>query len=151
MDTLTADKKDKAKLGLEVDALRMLALTSNQINQKRRESVGASLAYPYKRICSSNNVVTENLFGDEVPKLIKDIADAQTVGHKVTGYQRNPTLTRRKENTRDTATTLIRTTKAGTDRAPKPPEAHRHCRKGHQSCDWPTPVPLHQQRQYLVQ
>ncbi|XP_021368780.1 uncharacterized protein LOC110460281 [Mizuhopecten yessoensis] len=47
------------------------------MSQRRRFALRPELSTEYKALCSSDNPVTESLFGDDLEKQIKDISDAQ--------------------------------------------------------------------------
>ena len=82
MDNLLR-KEDRPNLKLAADSFKVLALASCQLSQKRKERVATDLEPPYKRLCSASNPVTSFLFGDELPKQVKDIKDAQVVSAKM--------------------------------------------------------------------
>lgn len=76
-------KEDRTNLKLAAEAFKLLALASCQLSQKRKDLVARDMEPPYKRLCSSSNPVTEYLFGDELPKQVKDIKDTQMVSAKM--------------------------------------------------------------------
>ena len=82
MDNLLR-KEDRTNLKLAADSFKLLAMTSCQLSQKRKDLVSLDLEPPYKRLCSATNPVTSNLFGDDLPKLVKDIKDTQMLSSKV--------------------------------------------------------------------
>ena len=57
----------------------------NEVNIKRHEPVKPDLNDQFKQLCGSNTPVTKLLFGDDLPKLVKEIhvSDTNKVGVKV--------------------------------------------------------------------
>lgn len=81
MDSMT-DKKDKGlrrKLG---EGFRLLALASSHLSQKRKEQIAPDLDQPFRQVCGASQPVTQYLFGDDLPKALKDIKEAQHVAAK---------------------------------------------------------------------
>ena len=82
MDSL-CQAGDMTHLRLTADAFKVLALTSCNLSQCCKELVGLDLEGPFKRPASTANPVTSQLFGDDLPKLVKDIMDTQLVSSKL--------------------------------------------------------------------
>ena len=62
------------------DALSLACVANSVVNNKRREHVKTSLNDDYKGLCSSATPVTTELFGDDVTKQVKDLAEVSKVG-----------------------------------------------------------------------
>ena len=82
-------KKDKANMRLAADAFRLLAMGSSQLSQRRRDLIAPDLCPTFRPLCGPNNPVTQLLFGDDLPKQIKDIADTQRVGAKFSALHKD--------------------------------------------------------------
>ena len=82
-----------AAVGLNqlIEGIGLLVSGHHSINLLRRELVKPDLHKDFKSICSTSNPVTADLFGDELPKKLKEIGDSNRVGAKV----RNPRITPR--------------------------------------------------------
>ena len=69
---------------------------------RRKEMIKPDLHDDYKHLCSSSIEPTSFLFGDELPKQVKDLTEVNRVGKKVThsrsskvnafGYKRQPSF-----------------------------------------------------------
>ena len=69
---------------------------------RRKEMIKPDLHNDYKHLCSSSIEPTSLLFGDELPKQVKDLTKVNRVGKKVThsrsskvnafGYKRQPSF-----------------------------------------------------------
>ena len=66
------------------DSIAMLANANKQINMRRKEMIKPDLHDDYKHLCSSSIEPTSFLFGDELPKQVKDLTEVNRVGKKVT-------------------------------------------------------------------
>lgn len=62
----------------------MLANANEEINMRRKEMIKPDLHDDYKHLCSSSIEPTSFLFGDELPKQLKDLTEVNRVGKKVT-------------------------------------------------------------------
>ena len=58
---------------------------------KRRAFLKPEIAKPYQSVCNRSNAITTFLFGDELPKHIKEIGEVNKISRKVSG---RPTLVR---------------------------------------------------------
>jgi len=76
-------RKDRESLKLLGDALRLLALSSSQLSQKRKDCIAPDLAPQYRQVCSASRPVSHLLFGDELNKSLREIKEAQNVGTKI--------------------------------------------------------------------
>lgn len=93
IDTLLKQKDDLAQT-LAKKLTGSLAFTSHalyDLNMKRRELIKPDLNVQFKHLCSSHVPITEELFGDDLSKYVKDISDSQRVANKITkGKASNP-------------------------------------------------------------
>lgn len=54
------------------DALALFANANSELNQRRRELIKPDLHEEYKHLCSSSLAITDQLFGDNLPKQVKE-------------------------------------------------------------------------------
>ena len=66
------------------DAFALIANANTELNHRRREFIKPNLHNDYKHLCSSSLAITDQLFGDDLPKQIKDLTEVNRVGKKVT-------------------------------------------------------------------
>ena len=78
-----------AFLQLSLDSLALLGHSINEVNLKRRELIKPDLNDQFKQLCSSQTPVTKLLFGDDLPKSVKEISETNKVGVKVSSKQSN--------------------------------------------------------------
>ena len=64
------------------DAITFLGHASFLASLKRREFLKPGIAMAYQSVCSKSNAVTTLLFGDELPKHIKDIGEVNKIAKK---------------------------------------------------------------------
>ena len=64
-------------------AITLLMQVKHEIDLKRRDFIRPDLQYEYKALCSQRNEVTDQLFGDDLQKSIKDIGEANRVTSRV--------------------------------------------------------------------
>jgi len=83
MDTLRS-RKEKVLVSQLGEAFRLLALASSRLSQKRKDQLAPELDPAIRSICVSSRPVSSLLFGDDLPKTLKDIRDSKQVGAKVT-------------------------------------------------------------------
>jgi len=83
-------------LPLISDAVTLLGHASYLTSLKRREFLRPDIAPAYQSVCSKSNPVTTNLFGDELPKHIKEIGEVNKIARK-TMYRTNAMPKRRYE------------------------------------------------------
>ena len=67
------------------DAFALIANANLELNQRRRELMNSDLHSDYKHLCSSNSsvTITDQLFGDDLAKEVKELTDINRVGKKV--------------------------------------------------------------------
>ena len=68
------------------DAFAFIANANIELNHRRRELIKPDLHNDYKRLCSSSLAITDQLFGDDLPKQVKDLTEVNHVGKKVTTH-----------------------------------------------------------------
>lgn len=92
IDTLLKQKDPLSKtLGKKLTS--SLAFTSHamyELNMKRRELIKPDLNSQFKHLCSGHVPITDELFGDDLSKYVKDISDSQRVANKITRGKVNP-------------------------------------------------------------
>ena len=66
------------------NSIAMLANANKEINMRRKEMIKPDLHDDYKHLCSSSIEPTSFLFGDELPKQVKDLTEVNRLGKKVT-------------------------------------------------------------------
>lgn len=98
-DTLLTEKsksekaKNPTKLGDCVkgiiDAVALVGAVSQELNIKRREQIKPDLNVQYRQLCTSQVPITSCLFGDDLPKTLKDIAETNRVRNKVSSTNHN--------------------------------------------------------------
>ena len=72
-------------LPLLADAVTFLGHASFLTSLKRREFLRPDIAKPYQSVCNKSNAITTCLFGDELPKHIKEIGEVNEISRKVSG------------------------------------------------------------------
>ena len=58
-----------------MDGVLLLANANQELSYRRRELMRPQLNTNYRHLCSPSNPVTAELFGDDLPKAVKDITD----------------------------------------------------------------------------
>ena len=90
-DSALKARKDKSSmdpndlLSLLADAVTFLGHASFLTSLKRREFLKPDIARPYQSVCNKSNAITTCLFGDELPKHIKEIGEVNKISRKVSG------------------------------------------------------------------
>ena len=64
------------------DALALFANAKSELNQRRRELIKPYLYDEYKHLCSSSLAITDQLFGDDLPKQVKELTEVNRVAGK---------------------------------------------------------------------
>ena len=98
---LEADKKSTMVDSKEIvkkcfDAITMLGTAHAKLNNKRKHAISSSLDPEIKDVCSSRHTVTGYLFGDDLPKAIKDAKEVSKLTKSV-GSQNQHQKGRRKQ------------------------------------------------------
>ena len=63
-----------------MDSIALLSNTHHKLNMKRRELIKPELNPPYTRLCKDEIKPSANLFGDDLSKHLKDMAELKKVG-----------------------------------------------------------------------
>ena len=71
-------------VGSLMDRVLLLANVNQELNDRWRELMTPQLNANYTHLCSPSNLVTSLLFGDDLPKAVKDISDTNTLRSKLT-------------------------------------------------------------------
>lgn len=66
------------------DAFVLFANANTELNHRRRELIKPDLHHDYKHLRSSSLAITDQLFGGDLPKQVKDLTEVNRVGKKVT-------------------------------------------------------------------
>ena len=61
-------------------SIALLSNTHHKLNMKRRELIKPELNPPYTRLCKDEIKPSAKLFGDDLSKHLKDIAELKKVG-----------------------------------------------------------------------
>ena len=67
-----------------VDVVLLLANANHELNYRRRELMRPQLNANYGHLCSPSNPVTSLLFGNDIPKAVKDISDTNRLSSNLT-------------------------------------------------------------------
>lgn len=79
----TEESKEDAVSTL-MDGVLMLANANQELNLRRRELMRPQLNSSYRHLCNPSNPITGELFGDDLPKAVKDISDTNRLSSKLT-------------------------------------------------------------------
>ena len=139
--TLKAHKEKKALQPNEImsfvaDAVTFLGHTSYLTSLKRREFLKPDIAQPYQSVCSKSNPMTTYLFGDELPKHIKDIGEVNKIAKKTMSRPHGQSSAKRRrfdyKNSSDNKSNQRGGRRIFLGSGSKPPYADRR-QTGHQS------------------
>lgn len=77
-----------------MDGVQLLANANIEVNIRRREALKPELHTSYRYLCAPSNPITTELFGDDLPKAVKDITDTNRITSKISrerkdGYKRS--------------------------------------------------------------
>lgn len=67
-----------------MDGVLLLANANQELNYRRRELMRPQLNANYRHLCSPSTPVTAELFGDDLPKAVKDISDTNRLSSRLT-------------------------------------------------------------------
>jgi len=70
-------------LELSFDSLALMGHYINEVNIRRRELIKPDLNDEFKQLCGSHMPVTKLVFGDDLPKSVKEISETNKVGVKL--------------------------------------------------------------------
>ena len=68
------------------DVLALFANANSELNQRRRELIKPDLHDEYKHLCSSSLAITDQLFGNDLPKQVKELTEVNCVSKKVSPH-----------------------------------------------------------------
>ena len=66
-----------------MDAIAILGNANWRLNMKRREIIKPELNPPYTRLCKEEIKPSQKLYGDDLPKHLKEMTDAKRAGQQV--------------------------------------------------------------------
>ena len=72
-------------LPLLTDVVTFLDHASYLTSLKKREFLRPDISKPYQSVCTKSNAITSCLFGEELPKHIKEIGEVNKISRKVSG------------------------------------------------------------------
>ena len=86
LDHIPSLPKGNDHLQLSTDALALSANANSELNQRRGELIKPDLHNEYKHLCSSSLAITDQSFGYDLPKQVKELTEASRVGKKVSTH-----------------------------------------------------------------
>ena len=66
-----------------MDGVLLLANANMELNVRRREALRPELHASYRYHCAPSNPISSELFGDDLPKAVKDITDTNRITSKL--------------------------------------------------------------------
>ena len=66
-----------------MDGVLLMANANMELNLRRREALKPELHTSYRYLCAPSNPITTELFGDDLPKVVKDITDTNRITSKL--------------------------------------------------------------------
>ena len=66
-----------------MDGVLLMANANIELNLRRREALKPELHTSYRYLCAPSNPITTELFGDDLPKAVKDITDTNRITSKL--------------------------------------------------------------------
>ena len=66
-----------------MDGVLLLANANTELNVRRREALRPELHASYRYLCALSNPIWSELFGDDLPKAVKDITDTKRITSKL--------------------------------------------------------------------
>ena len=66
-----------------MDGVQLLTNANRELNIRRREALKPELHISYRYLCAPSNPITTELFGDDLPKAVKDVADTNRITSKI--------------------------------------------------------------------
>lgn len=76
-------------LDTAIDALSLACIANMDLNTRRRDLIKGDLSEDYKGLCATSVPVTTELFGDEVTKQVKELAEVSKVGKNLANRSKN--------------------------------------------------------------
>ena len=71
-----------ASLKLTLNAVALISSGNKEISFRRREFIRPDLNKSYRELCSNNTPITDLLFGDDLPKVVKDINETNRMASR---------------------------------------------------------------------
>lgn len=62
-----------------IDVVLLVCNANIELNIRRREALKPELHTSYRYLCAPSNPITTELFGDDLPKAVKDITDTNRI------------------------------------------------------------------------
>ena len=84
-------------LRFALDSLTLMAHSVYELNPCRRELIRPDLNDKYKQLCSSQTPISKLLFGDDLPKAVKEISETNKVSRRVS-YPKHGTYSKHGSN-----------------------------------------------------
>ena len=113
IDALVKDESNSCQednIGKLMDAVISLANANTEVNLRRRERLKPELHPSYRHLCNPSNTITSQLFLDDLPKAVKDIAEANKINSKINGGRRSADRRDKRQRSRQFAGSNSRTT-----------------------------------------
>ena len=66
-----------------MNGVLLMAAANIELNLRRREALKPELHTSYRYLCAPSNPITTELFGDDLPKAVKDITDTNRITSKL--------------------------------------------------------------------
>ena len=66
-----------------MDGVLLMANSNTELNLRRRKALKPELPTSYRYLCSPSNPITTELFGDDLPKVVKYITDTNRITSKL--------------------------------------------------------------------
>ena len=66
-----------------MDGVLLMATANIELNLRRREALKPEFYTSYPSLCAPSNPITTELFGDDLPKAVKDITDTKRITSKL--------------------------------------------------------------------
>ena len=94
----TVSKEDVSSfLRFALDSLTLMAHSVYEVNLSRRELIRPDLNEQYKQLCSSQTPISKFLFGDDLPKAVKEISETNKVSQRLS-YRKQVTNSKHGSN-----------------------------------------------------
>ncbi|XP_068713796.1 uncharacterized protein [Montipora foliosa] len=102
--------------------VQLLANANRGLNIRRSEALKPELDVSYRYVCAPSNAITTELFGDELPKAVKDITDTNRITSKIHRERKDKFDSNGPEIAMTDSKRRTRTTKEGTGKETRPKE-----------------------------
>ena len=84
-------------------------MVNSEVNLRRRERLKPELHPTYRHLCNPSNTITSQLFGDDLPKAVKDIVEANKISSTIHGGRRSADRRDKRQRSRQFAGSNSRT------------------------------------------